>query len=436
MGWSWRKVKWLKRGLFLALLLVTLTAFGCRRENTALTGLNTTITVWGLWQESEMMKPAIDAFRLQTGAKVEYKKIAAVADYERTLLSALAEGKGPDVFVIHNTWVESKSGIMKPAPGEVVTVKNVQEEFVDVVNEDLVREGGVYALPTSVDTLALFYNRDLLNAAGVARPPQTWQDMLTIVPRLTEVNRIGTITKSAIAIGTADNINRAGDVLQLLMLQSESEQAKLLRTGTGPVTLNNAAGETALRFYTDFANRAKQSYTWNLEQDYSLDAFAEGETAMMINYSYHIPTIEAKNPRLRIGIANVPQVADTPPINLAAYWPFAVSNTSPAPELAWQFVRTLTSPEVAAKINEAQRAPAAHKAAIEAQASDPLLGTFARQALLATTWPRPDINAADSIFHAMIDSVVAGEATIKDALQAAQDQLNQLGKARQEPVFF
>lgn len=383
------------------------------------------LIVWGLWHDSEMIDPVLRKFTAQTGIKVEYKKIAAVAEYEQTILKALAERRGPDVFVIHHSWVEDKRGIMTPAPKSVIDGRAVREEFVDVVSSNLMRDGDIYALPTSVDTLALYYNKDRLGAAGVARPAMTWVDLQRDVERLTRVNRFGTIEQSAIALGTGSNINRAGDIVQALFLQSG---LPIFDPQEKSVVLNNDAGIRALQFYTDFANKTKKVYTWDLAQNYSIDAFAEGKTAMMINYSYHAPTIKLKNPRLNFGVAKLPQNVDSPVVNFPNYWPWAVANTSAAPEAAWQLVRFMTNAESAAALNEKLSAPPARKDGVVQLQRDPELGVFAEQALTARSWPIVNMAATDQILVELADSVAAGTATGREALQRAQDRLNQLRK--------
>lgn len=413
--------------------LVALTGFGCRRSTGPGEELQGSLQVWGLWQDSDDMKPVIDAFKEQTGIEVEYKKIESVAVYERELLEALAEGRGPDVFVLHHTWIDSKRALLAPAPDDLIDERRVREEFVDVVAQDVVRDRRVYALPTSVDTLALYYNKDIFNAARIAAPPRTWPELHDVVAKITRVNRVGTIEQSAIALGTAANVNRAADILQLLMMQSGVPM--VASPGSFDITGSTNVGENAVIFYTDFANKAKNVYSWDLNQDFSVDAFAEGETAMMFNYSYHIPTITAKNPRLRLGvnfaIAPMPQIQGTAhdqTIDFAAYWPFGVSVSSPAPRSAWQFVQFMTSKEPAATLNAAQQVPPARKDSVIELQRDPTLGVFTEQTLTAQSWPRPDIVATDSIFNTMIDSVVRGEAAPDEALRRAQDQLNQLTK--------
>lgn len=409
--------------LLVAVSVVSLTGFGCRRNQGPSDQFSGELVVWGLWQDSAQMEPVLKAFSDSTGVKVSYKKIAAVSTYEKDLLEALAEGRGPDVFAIHHTWVDSLRRIMSPAPAKTADERIVRNEFVDIVADDLVRDGLVYALPTSVDTLALYYNKDLYNSAGVARPPMTWTEFQQTVERVSRVNRLGSVELSAAALGTAANVNRAPDVLQLLWLQSG---LSIYDAKTGQTDINNDIGKRALAFYTDFANKAKKVYTWNLQQDYSIDAFTQGTTASMLSYSYQIPVIRAKNPRLNFGVAPMPQIADnmgTKRVDFAAYWPFAVSSSSKAPSTAWQLIRFITSKDAADSINGTQKVPPALRASVVELERDPELGVFAEQALTAKGWPQADSVAIDSIINSMIDDVVSGAATVDEAIQRGNDQI-------------
>lgn len=400
--------------------LISLTGFGCRNRAARTDATSEGIEVWGLWHESGTLDPAIKAFQERTNVKVTYKKLGSVANYERKLLEAFAEGTAPDVFVIHHTWVEGKRGFMVPAPLDVINLRQLQDEFVDVVAADLVRDGLVFALPTSVDSLAMFYHKDIFNAAGITKPPRTWQELQRVVEKLTLISRFGEIERSGVALGTAENINRASDIVQLLMMQSG---LSIIDRDTKRIDFSNDIGQRALTFYTDFSNKSKKVFSWDLQQDYSLDAFAEGKVAMMFNYSYHIPTIQAKNPRVPFEVAPMPQVADSTPRTFANYWPYAVSSTSTSPVAAWHFIRFLSSREGAALIGQVQKEPPARHDGVDFLRTDPVWGVFAEQTLTAQTWPRADIVSTDAIFNTMIDDVVTGAVAIPEAVGRAGEQV-------------
>ncbi len=407
------------------LSLFALTGLGCKQQTGNITDINMDVqlTMWGLWENSGDLSSIITAYKEQTGVEIKYKKIASVAEYRKKLLEEFAIGRGPDIFVIHHTWVDKDKALMAPAPADVIDERALREEFVEVVVSDVLRKEGVYALPVSVDTLALFYNKDIFNSAGIVNPPRTWTDFQHVVEQLTQLTSFGTIKQSAAALGTAANINRATDILQLLMLQSGTP---IIDPNSKSASLSSQIAENSLIFYTDFANKSKKVYTWDLQQNYSIDSFTESKTAMMINYSYHIPTIRAKNPRLRTAVAPVPQISDSKKINFASYWPYTVSKKSSQQKIAWQFLRYLTNTENSISLNDTLKTPPARRDGVTRIARDPIMGVFAEQVLTAVSWPRVDIVATDAIFSNMIDSVVKGESTTTESLRRARDQLNQL----------
>lgn len=190
-------------------------------------------------------------------------------------------------------------------------------------------------------------------------------------------------------------------------------------------------GERALTFYTDFANPRKQVYTWNTLQHFSLDAFLTGQTAMMLNYSRVIPLIESRAPYLSWAVAPMPQISTRDfDINFGNYWVLVVSNTSKHPEDAWQFLAFMAERNNAKQYADAARRPTARKDLVDIQRGDLKLGVFAVQALSARSWYQIDNNAIEELFADMIESVVRGSDTAKDAIVKAAQQVSVLMRKR------
>ncbi len=399
---------------------------GCGKTNTPPNRVP--ISVWGVFDDAESMRPFLQAFSNNEvpGAKVDYKKKSPVDQYENELLSALAEGRGPDVFLIHSSWLPRWKNRLLPAPQTVATEKQVREAFVDLVGQDVIMEGRVMAMPLFMDTLALYYNKDIFNTAGVARAPKTWTEVMEIVKRTTKSNSTETnqIDQHGITLGAGKNVNRASDILSILMMQNGVEMVD--KNGL-PAFGENPDAIRALEFFTDFANPVKDVYTWNERSDYSIDSFAEGEAAMMVNYSYHIETIKAKNPRLNFGIAPIPQVEignrDNPPKTYGGYWLLAVSKQTTSPEVAWSFVRFMAGANQARQYIEKSGYPPARRDLVAEMQNDPRIGVFAGQSLYATSWKQADNHLVDSLFVKAIDEVVSGQDTAEGALRRAAEQL-------------
>lgn len=394
-----------------------------------------TLEVWGVFDDRPAFDAAIQAFqKVNKNIKVNYTMLPSQG-YEQAILNALAAGKGPDVWMMHNTWLPKHIDKILPmpdvAPGQKVplmTVRQFKDLYVDVAAADLINNNKIYGLPLYVDTLALYYNKDLFASAGVAQPPRTWTDFMDDVKKITTYDDSRNITRSGAAIGTARNINRSTDILMMLMLQSgvqmtdpNGSQATFSRSVDG-----QNVGERSLTFYTDFANPQKEVYTWNDAQDYSMDAFTAGKTAMMLNYAHQIPVLRASAPRLNWGIAPVPQASTVDSRTYGDYWPLVVSLKTAYPNEAWQFVYYMAAGDgTAAYLNAANR-PTARKDIIDQQKTDPDLGVFAEQALTARSWLQVDDTTTETIFADMIDNVNLGRQSVQSALKAAEDKVTVL----------
>ncbi|NQV00784.1 MAG: extracellular solute-binding protein [Parcubacteria group bacterium] len=390
---------------------------------------------WGVFDDADVYESFINDFNKEyPRIEIEYhKKISST--YEKDLLEAMASGRGPDIFMLHNTWLPRYEDKIWAAPLELITFKEVQDNFVDVVVNDFIIDNYVCALPLSVDTLALYYNKDIFNTNGIPQPAETWEDFLSDVEKITVKDERGNIIKAGAALGTARNINRSTDILSLLMLQSgaqmvNSEKTKAIFDESVDFDGENfCPGQRAFEFYTDFTNPLKSVYTWNTRMHYSIDAFYEGKTAMMFNYAYHFPTVQTKAPYLNFDVASMPQIKGSiKDINYANYWGLTVSHNCQDSREAWQFIVWLTNKENSQKYLEITKRPTARRDLVFWQKDDPDMGIFAEQALTAYSWYQVDNSSIETVLADMIESVVLGEATIREAIEKAANQVTSLMK--------
>jgi len=390
---------------------------------------------WGVFDDSDVYRPLIEDFNAAfPKIKINYYK-KTYQTYEQDLLEAMAGGRGPDIFMLHHTWLPNYDDKIWAAPSELITLKELADNFVDVVYTDFVSDGYITALPLSIDTLALYYNKDIFNTAGLPQPPTTWEEFLTDAEKLTIKDERDNIIRAGAALGTARNVNRSTDILSLLMLQSGAQMVNEQKTGAAFDQTVNLNGESfypsqrALEFYTDFANPLKSAYTWNTRMNYSMDSFSEGKAVMMLNYSYQIPVIRAKSPYLNFGIAPMPQIkTSTNNVNYANYWGLTVSHNCQNANEAWQFIVWLTAQENAQKYLELAEKPTARRDLILGQRDDPDLAVFAEQTLTAYSWYQVDNLTIEQYFADMVESVVLGAATIQEAINKAASDITLLMK--------
>lgn len=446
---------------FVLILAFVLTAgFGCKTVDKATQAAMEPITInyWRVFDDSDAFQEIIAKYKLiHPNITINYKKLR-YEEYENELLNALAEDRGPDILSIHNTWIRRYQSKLAPMPPSITLaypveqgsikkeivpelrtsktlgLKDLKDNFLDVVYGDVVlNDNQIYALPLSVDTLVLYYNRDLLNNAGITQAPQYWNKTFQQdIKKLTRQDPSQGIIQSGIAMGTGNNIERFSDVLSVLMMQNGATmmEGKQVLFNVIPSNIKNNnynPGLEALRFYIDFSNPGKEVYTWNEELSDSLTMFTSGKLAMMFGYSYHLPIIKAQAPKLNFSVAQLPQIEGSPlVINFANYWVEGVSKKSKYQEAAWDFILFATK-EAQAKIYlEKTNKPTALRSLVNTQKEDNELSVFANQLLTAKSWYKGnDADSAETALEEMIDTARQNLDKIMDALNTGASKVQQ-----------
>jgi multiple sugar transport system substrate-binding protein len=383
------------------------------------------LEVWGVFDDIRAFEAAFAAYsQLRPNVELRYRQFSPET-YETDLLNALAAGRGPDIFMFHNTWLPKHGAKIVPAPADRLPLAEFQSLFPRVIEQDFAPDGRIYALPLYLDTLALLYNKDIFDNKGLALPPKTWAETIQYSNKIKTLGKNGVISRAGMAIGgSAKSINRASDLLAASMLQSGVE---MVNRDFSRATFARE-GERALAFYTQFANPKNSNYTWNDSLHYSLDAFAEGSVGMIFNYAYNLKTIREKNPFLRVGVAEMPQPSSNSRVDYPNYQGLAVASAGPTPEYAWDFVLFMTTrPEGIRGYLDSTKHPPALRALIDPLTNSPdERGVFARQALTARSWPQIDNIVVDRAFSEMIESVNTGRADTRRAAELAENELTTL----------
>jgi len=429
-----------------------------------------TLNYWRVVDNDDAFSQLVAEFqRLHPHISVNYRKLR-LEEYEDELLDAWSEDRGPDILSLHNTWVPAYQTKLLPMPSRVTlpyqitqgTIKketivrlqttamptpdDIRDTFVPAVAQDVmiksrgadeVMRNEIYGLPLSVDTLALYYNRDLLNRFGIVQPPQTWKQFQDAVKAIAEIEPDDSITQAAVPFGAVETVDRYFDIVSLLMLQNGAT----MMNSRGEVVFDEfpagyegdlTPAAQALRFYTDFGRPLQDVYTWNDEQENSLLSFVAGDVPFFFGYSYHLPFIQANAPNLSLGVSQAPQITVTRPVNYANYWVETVSRKTEHPDESWSFVNFIADAKnVGSYLTATQKAPAI-TALIEDQLDDLFLGVFASQAPTAQSWYHGhDIQATEDLFGEMINGVLVQEGTEIDyegPLQRAAEKVQQTYK--------
>lgn len=338
-----------------------------------------TLTYWGLWEDDNLIKPLLVEYQKQhPNIVINYVRQSSV-NYRTRAQTQAREGVGPDVFMIHNSWLPMFQTDLSSAPAEVFTPADYKNMFYPVAYDSFVRGNSIYGAPMEVDGLALFYNEDILNAIG-GKPPKNWQEFIDTATKMTVRDASGIKTAGA-AMGTAGNVDHWSDILGLLLFQQPG------------VDLNNLATPQVaevLRFYTGFVTDPRKK-TWDVNLPKSTDMFAEGRLGFYFAPSWRAHELRVANPNLKFKVVPVPQLVGKT-VGWASFWGQVVPAKSKNTLEAWKFVKYLTSPEAEKLAYQSASQvrlfgePYSQTSLAGELASDPIAGAFVSQGPIYKYW--------------------------------------------------
>jgi multiple sugar transport system substrate-binding protein len=379
------------------------------------------ITWWGLWEDPAIVTPLITEYQTShPGVKITYQK-QSQQDYRERLTNALAKGIGPDIFMIHNSWVPMFKNDLDGLPASVMNPADFVKTYYRTASSDLSNGNSIVGIPFGYDALTLYINEDLFNSAGKA-PPTTWDELRNVAKALTIKNDRDEITQSGVALGRTENVDHWQEILALMMIQNNVDLSN--------PTSKNAEG--ALTYFTHFAS---VDDVWDVTLPSSTQAFTGGKLAMYFGPSWRYFEIIQAKPNFKFKTVPVPQLPKDSPnqldISYATYWANGVWTKSQNKVAAWNFLGFLSSKESLQKMY--QNAVAARGLGgayprtdmAELLKDHPILGSLVRQAPGAQSWylasrtfdgPTGINTQLSNYFGDAINAVVDNKSSVTQAL--------------------
>lgn len=419
-------------GVILILAVLMLTGVISPFQKKVLSG---SLVIWDISRDRSGVNDLFSEFeKTLFGVKITYVQ-KNPDTYEADLLEALASGNSPDIFVLNTPIFLTHVNKIAPLSINDANAKDFLSEAPDVVLADLADSKNIYGIPWSIDTLALYYNKDYLNSANIPRPPATWDEFQNDSELLTKALPGGIIQRAGASFGTANNVTHAADILYALLLQAgnpiytPTDKAFHL---TDTITMRggevNSPAASAVKFYTDFGNQNSPLYSWNNTFPESLGAFAAGRAAFYIGYARDLPKILAKNPHLNFSTASLPQLNRGDHISYASYDFFTVSKFSHDPSLAWAVLASIYKDTTLKEVIDRMALPPARRSLVQSAPPHPVLQPFYDQVLAARSWPIPKNSSVISIIRDMLESIASGSLPLQEALGRANAELETLAR--------
>ncbi len=316
-----------------AFLLTAAGAFagGAKESTSGVAPSSTAVKELSLWDfhgaaEGEFFKSLPDLYaQVNPQVKITVQTVPW-DDYLGTKLeAAFAAGAGPDLFFVSPGTIGKyiNSGIAYPL--NAFMTDTIVSDFSPSSIKGVSIGDKIYAIPFEIELVGLYYDADVLAAAGV-QPPATWDDLKAAALKLKTDKRAGiTIEVSKGAY------------------QTYTWYPFLWQTGADVFTadlkhsaLDQPGVAQALQLWKDLID----SGAANLRPSRSttdIGILGDGETAMQICGSWSIPTIENQYKTKNIKVVRFPIPEGGKPADVAGGWKFMVNAKGKYPEEAAKF---------------------------------------------------------------------------------------------------
>ena len=354
-------------------------------------------------------------FTAATGVEVEFNAIPHDNIRQTFVQDALSGAGGFDVYIADQVWLPEfyEKGFIADISSSLSDADRA--DFSKTAIETVTYNGAVVALPIMVHNCAMYYRTDLLQAAGLSGPPNSWDEYRAFAKAMTKDGVYGTMILSKQGIEAATRLNSfyqqaGGDIVD----------------GSGNATIDTDAGRAALDFMSEMVFTDKAAPEGVLELPDMQGAWLDGKLALAPVWPYlYSLSKEPLGDRFSIGTA--PGL--TKPGGTVYSWGFAAATGSKNPDAAAEWVKWSTATDQLYNFGKEWLNPVPRQSAIDKITADTsisdgdkaAIGAFAASAAAGTSMPMiPQYSQLLDILGIMQSGAMSKAMSVADALKDGQ----------------
>lgn len=390
-----------------------------------------TIRIWGTVSKKSMNTAIAFLNSKNESLKIVYQE-KDPRTFDDDLLNAFAFGGLPDMFLMSQEHIIAYEDKVVNIPFTNFPERTYSDTYIRSA-EIFKRGAGFIGFPIFSDPLVMYYNQDLMEAAGYVAPPKYWKDLFEYVPKLTKKNEALQVLTSGVALGEFSNVKNAKEIFMAMNLQLNNPVVVAIEGGRYESVLDvqsDVSGRPAvqsLNFYNEFSNPVNTVYSWNKSKPSSENAFIAGDLAIYFGLASEARTIALKNPNLNFDVSAIPQVKELPTrMTYADVYALAIPKTSPNAQMALSVAADLANgANTLALVAPTGFAPM-RRDLIASGNTDKWNVVFYDSALNSRSWIDPDDEATTELFRTMVEDVISGLSNADDAVSDANSELRRI----------
>ena len=377
---------------------------------------------WNISDQEQLFKEEFADFRkANPGVEIEWldKKGTELPAFYQTQLAA---GTPPDVIDLQGAiWVEyAANGALL----DLTPYLAKEPEVKKLYNQDYLAswqyQGKNYMLPFYIAKTLLYYNKTMFKEAGLSSAPQSFDQILADAQKMAKGEKTGFLTLNF-------------DWLYWPLFKMNG--VELLTPDMKKAAFNTPEAASVLeKLAKATESGAINKISWTGRWVEPNGAFAGNTVGMLHAHSSSYFFVKGQGSWINestLGIAQAPGYWATPTNH-----GLCISKATKNPDLAWAFIKMVTSNQWATRFSQSRKLLtgniAADRAGLEALKKDDPLGAQVLQTQLEHTdkftgnWPLPFDAQLKDAFYPEIQNAVLGRKTPKAALTDAERAVNRV----------
>ncbi|TGR06821.1 sugar ABC transporter substrate-binding protein [Mesorhizobium sp. M4B.F.Ca.ET.190.01.1.1] len=213
------------------------------------------------------------------------------------LTTDITAGTNADLSIIGTRWLIDfvQQDVAEPLDGYITP--DFKDRFIDTFLSPSIMEGKTYGLPIAASARAMYYNKELFEKAGIAKPPATWTELQE------DARKIKALGSGTFGFGLQGKEIET-DVYYYYAMWSQGTEI-LNKDGTSGLGTQGALD--AAKLYKSMIDEGltEPGVTSNNREDVQ-NLFKQGKVGMMITAPFLSNQIKEEAPNLKYGVAAIP----------------------------------------------------------------------------------------------------------------------------------
>ncbi|RWB02340.1 MAG: sugar ABC transporter substrate-binding protein [Mesorhizobium sp.] len=213
------------------------------------------------------------------------------------LTTDITAGTNADLSIIGTRWLIDfvQQDVAEPLDGYIKP--DFKDRFIDTFLSPSIMDGKTYGLPIAASARAMYYNKQLFEKAGIAKPPATWTELQE------DARKIKALGSGTFGFGLQGKEIET-DVYYYYAMWSQGTEI-LNKDGTSGLSTPGAL--EAAKLYKSMIDEGltEPGVTSNNREDVQ-NLFKQGKVGMMITAPFLSNQIKDEAPNLKYGVAAIP----------------------------------------------------------------------------------------------------------------------------------